>query len=239
MAKKKKDEPAADGDGKKKAPPTEVEREELRVRITALEEKLSYSTTELERVQLDHGTIQEKLKKQQEEQMEIVAYLKKEIEKKDTELAALMDKYVLLREEKEAEETRLAGEREKAVVARQEMGDANDKSLGEVHRLTDQLIDYDRLKQQSVDDSNEKATLKRKLQQERDSLEETRQQLAILAAPDGDKVGESGKGAVLLLLLEAMRMYSTKPVLHEQASDPLPPQTMPCRTMLVVHGQVM
>ena len=40
---------AADGDGKKKnAPPTEVEREEMRLKITALEQKLASATARLE-----------------------------------------------------------------------------------------------------------------------------------------------------------------------------------------------
>ena len=39
----------ADGDGKKKnAPPTEVEREEMRLKITALEQKLASATARLE-----------------------------------------------------------------------------------------------------------------------------------------------------------------------------------------------
>ena len=220
MAPKKKDkgkEEEVGADGKKKGPPTELEREELRTRVSALEEKLAFATLELEKTLADHGAIQEKLKQQQKDQKDVVSYLKKEIEKKDMELGALMDKYVVLREEKDADEVRMTSDREKALAAKQEFGEANEKAQGEVRRLKDQLIEYERLKQQSIDDANEKANLKESLQSERDALEETKQQLTILAAPDGDRVGDSGRGAVLLLLLEAMRMYAAKPVLQEQA----------------------
>lgn len=217
MSKKKKDDVPEVGEGKKR-PPTEVEREELRVRITALEEKLAHATQELERVLQDHVIVQEKLKEQQKNQMDVVAYLNKEIEKKDAELSTLMERYVQLRGDKDAEEARLKADRDKALQDGKTMGEANEKSMSEVRRLTDQLIDYERLKQQSIDDSAEKATLKRTLQEEQSTLEETRKQLTILAAPEGENVGDDGQGAVLLLLLEAMRMYSSKLILHEQAS---------------------
>ena len=90
--KKEKDE----GEGKKKAaPPTELALEELRVRITALEEKLSHATSERERVLADHAIVEEKLTQQKKDQADVVGYLNGQIAKKDTELAALMDKCAL------------------------------------------------------------------------------------------------------------------------------------------------
>ena len=72
---------------------------------------------ELEHALNDHDAIESMLRQQQKDQKDVVSYLKKEIEKKDMELGALMDKYVMLREEKDAYEMRLASDREKALAA--------------------------------------------------------------------------------------------------------------------------
>ncbi|KAL1500213.1 hypothetical protein AB1Y20_012882 [Prymnesium parvum] len=216
--KKKKDDASGDagGDGKKKTPPTELEREELRVRIIALEEKLSTATMELEQVLADHSQMYDKLTKQKKDHRDVVSYLNKELEKKDVELAVLMDKFVTLKAEKDADEMRLASERDRIQVLTQQMGEENEKAEAEVRRLKDQLTEYDRMAQQSIDDATEKATLRETLETVRRELEEAKQKLSVLAAPDSEKVNEDGRGAVLLLLLEAMRVYPM-PILHEQA----------------------
>ena len=120
--KKGKGKDAGDDDGKKKSvAPTEVEREELRVRILALEDRLWNTQRDLEHGMADFAASRAEQQQQLRDQKDVVAYLNKEIEKKDTENASLMQKYVLLREEKEAEETRLTSEMDTALQGKKAM----------------------------------------------------------------------------------------------------------------------
>ena len=90
--KKKGGDDGAAGGKEKPAAPTEVEREELRVKITALEDKQQRTQQKLEAAMTDHAETRKQLERQQADQADIVDYLKKEIEKKTSENAALEKK---------------------------------------------------------------------------------------------------------------------------------------------------
>ena len=98
----------ADGDGKKKnAPPTEVEREEMRLKITALEQKLASATARLEAQDAQATEGVALLAQKEKDHKDVMDFIKKELEKRERENASLEKKYILLREAKENEEIRL------------------------------------------------------------------------------------------------------------------------------------
>ena len=92
----------ADGDGKKKnAPPTEVEREEMRLKITALEQKLASATARLEAQDAQATEGVALLAQKEKDHKDVMDFIKKELEKRERENASLEKKYILLREAKE------------------------------------------------------------------------------------------------------------------------------------------
>ena len=215
--KKKADDDGGDDGKKKNQPPTEVEREELRVQILALQERLIGSQKELEQALETYEESRAELAAQQREMKDVVAYLKKEIEKKDAEHASLERKYVTLTEEKEAEETRLNGALEASEQENKVLSAEKQKNGGELAWLKEQLVDLGKLKAKSDDDDRQLASQASELERLKAELQDTSSNLIIVAAPESGRVGPIGQGAVLLLLLEAMRRHSTKPVLQEQA----------------------
>ena len=165
----------------------------------------------------DHGEAKQLLEKQQADQADIVDYLKKEIEKKTAENVALERKYILLREAKENEEIRLQRELEVEKQEGEATREAREASLAQNARLESRLDEYETLKQLKVKNQTAIDGLETEMSTTKSQLEMARTQLHILAAPDGESVGEDGSCAIPLLLCEAMRMYVTKPILQEQA----------------------
>ena len=90
--KKGKGEKKAGGGKEKPSGPTELEREELRLKISALEDKLLSTTEKHEALQLEYERSKGALEAQQADQADIVGYLQKEIEKRAAENAALEKK---------------------------------------------------------------------------------------------------------------------------------------------------
>ena len=214
--KKKKD----DGGGGKKeavAAPSYLETEELKLKIFALEDKLMRTQQKLEAAMTEVGESKQLLEKQQADQADIVDYLKKEIEKKTAENQALERKYILLREAKENEEIRLQHELEVEKQEGEATKEARETALGQNARLESRLDEYETLKQLKVKNQSAIDGLETEMSMTKSQLEMARTHLHILAAPDGENVGEDGSCAVPLLLCEAMRMYVTKPILQEQA----------------------
>lgn len=198
-----------DAGGKVKDPaPTEVEREELRLKIHILEAKLQEMTQKVENAATGTGELNQQLEKQQADQADIVDYLKKEIEKKTAENVALEKKYILLREAKENEEIRLQHELEVERSDGAATREAREKTLSECADLEAKLHEYHALKELKISNEESISVLESDLSTARAQLDMARTHLHILAAPEGDNVGEDGSFAVPLLLLEAMRMYS-------------------------------
>ena len=89
MAPKKKkggDDGAAGGKEKPSAP-TELEREELRVKITALEDRLQRTQQKLEAAMIDHAETRKQLELQRADQKDQAEYLNLQIEKKTADAA--------------------------------------------------------------------------------------------------------------------------------------------------------
>ena len=208
----------ADGDGKKKnAPPTEVEREEMRLKITALEQKLASATARLEAQDAQATEGVALLAQKEKDHKDVMDFIKKELEKRERENASLEKKYILLREAKENEEIRLNHELDVEKATAQMAREQHDLAVSERTRLEEALEEYETLKELRRSNQAQLDTQQGELVSSRAALQQARTQLHILAAPDGDEVSDDGSCALPLLLLEAMRMYSSKPVLQEQA----------------------
>ena len=189
MAKGKKGDGEKKGDGgKKKAPahsgPTELEREELRLKVAALETKLLGATRQLEGLLIEHAGTKEALVKQQSDQEDIVSYLKKEIEKKVAENTSLQQKLVLLREAKENAEIRMQHELGVARSASQSAQEQFESSVQERHRLDERLSEYTTLKEQSITNAALINSLQTELASTKAALTKSCQQLHIVAAND-------------------------------------------------------
>jgi len=219
MAPKKKkggDDGAAGGKEKPSAP-TELEREELRVKITALEERLQRTQEKLEAAMIDHAETRKQLELQRADQKDQAEYLNLQIEKKTAENEALEKKYSLLREAKESEEGRLSEALEGARLDSEAMRDSGEATKHECARLESRLEEYEALKALKVQNQEEIESLTEDLALCKSHLEMARSQLEICAAAEGDDVGLDGSFAVPLMLLESMRIHASKPILCEQA----------------------
>ena len=144
-------------------------------------------------------------------------YLKKEIEKKTSENAALEKKYILLREAKENEEGRLCEALEGARLDSEATREVGEATKHECARLESRLDEYEALKVLKVQNQEHIGSLEEELATCKVHLEMARSQLEICAAAEGDDVGVDGSFAVPLMLLESMRIYASKPILCEQA----------------------
>ena len=218
--KKKKKEGGTGGSGggkEKPAAPTEVEREELRVKIYALEEKQQRTQQKLEAAVTDHGETRLLLEKQQADQADIVDYLKKEVEQKTAENAALEKKYIKLRVATENEEGRLCEALESSRLDGEATREVGEEAKHERARLESRLDEYETLKVLKVKNQDDMTLLEEELATCKAHLETARSQVEICVVAEGEDVGEDGSFAVPLLLLEAMRIYAAKPLLCEQA----------------------
>ena len=138
----------ADGDGKKKnAPPTEVEREEMRLKITALEQKLASATARLEAQDAQATEGVALLAQKEKDHKDVMDFIKKELEKRERENASLEKKYILLREAKENEEIRLNHELDVEKATAQMAREQHDLAVSERTRLEEALEEYETLKE--------------------------------------------------------------------------------------------
>lgn len=205
------------GDKKKNDAPTEVEREELRLKVHALEQKLLEASEKLEALELQNARASTALEKQQRDQADITGYLKKEIEKKVAENAALEKKYVALREAKDNEEMKLQHELTLERSSGQSMKQQHDASVEERIRLEERLTEFTMLKELAQTNKVQIAGLTEELESTSKSLAHANQQIKIVTAPEALSASEQGGSAVTLLLLEAIRAYPSKHMLIEQS----------------------
>ena len=157
------------------------------------------------------------LAQKEKDHKDVMDFIKKELEKRERENASLEKKYILLREAKENEEIRLNHELDVEKATAQMAREQHDLAVSERTRLEEALEEYETLKELRRSNQAQLDTQQGELVSSRAALQQARTQLHILAAPDGDEVSDDGSCALPLLLLEAMRMYSSKPVLQEQA----------------------
>jgi len=219
--KKGKGEKKAGGGKDKPAGPTQEQAEELRLKISALEDKLLSMTEKHESLQVEYERSKGALEAQQADQADIVGYLKKEIEKRAAENSALEKKYVSTKEAKEEMENRLQQELtiEKSTV--QELRSKLEESHDENSALSEQLVEYNYLKELSASNKVLIEKLQRELAEAKAQLDQALQQLRILAMPNKEDPADDGGGAIPLLLLEAVRTYKEKHMLVEQACHAL------------------
>ena len=174
----------ADGDGKKKnAPPTEVEREEMRLKITALEQKLASATARLEAQDAQATEGVALLAQKEKDHKDVMDFIKKELEKRERENASLEKKYILLREAKENEEIRLNHELDVEKATAQMAREQHDLAVSERTRLEEALEEYETLKELRRSNQAQLDTQQGELVSSRAALQQARTQLHILTAP--------------------------------------------------------
>jgi len=200
---------------------SEVEREEMALKMAALEDKLLTSNKKIDDLAKEYESAKEALSQQQADTTDIVEFMKHESKKRADEYTALENKYIAFKESKEDEVDRLlhdlTTEKEAAQAARAQFDDYVADSV----RLKALEEEHATLQQTSAAAAKAADEQTRQLQAQLDSttgkLNQTLQQLHILATPKADDPLDHGGSAVPLLLLEAIRTFTSKYLLVEQA----------------------
>ena len=209
---------ADDGGGEGKEKPLNEKEQFLANEVQALNEQLSRAEHDRERYKVGYDELTAKLKKQEADRHDQAEYLKHELDKTRQEVAALEEKYLALETAKESMERRLNAQLAEAQEKiRSREGELRDAST-ENERLTGLLSELGQLRTNAAQDSTLKEQLSSELADFKYRLGENSKQLEVLKLGEGTETGgEDGSRVVPLMLLEAIRLHVSKPVLVEQA----------------------
>ena len=215
MPKKKK---GGDGGGggkeKEKLPGEDIQT--YITKIDALQGKMDAMMRASEDATSGHEAAKKALEKERLDRKDNVDYLQAELAKRKAENDALKEKYVQLEEAKEAQAKRLGGQLEKAQETMQKQEQQLQARADEVAQLNDNLIELGQLKTNAAADVTLKGSMSSELESLRFKLNESQQQLTVLAMADGREGGQDGERVLPLLLLELLRLYPGRAVLCEQ-----------------------
>ena len=188
-----KEEEGGDGGGggkeKEKLPGEDIQT--YITKIDALQGKMDAMMRASEDATSGHEAAKKALEKERLDRKDNVDYLQAELAKRKAENDALKEKYVQLEEAKEAQAKRLGGQLEKAQETMQKQEQQLQARADEVAQLNDNLIELGQLKTNAAADVTLKGSMSSELESLRFKLNESQQQLTVLAMADGRRAART------------------------------------------------